>query len=695
MNEQPSRPTPYNQSGQIVIGPQINITGKVIDPRDLHAACQAQVQSVIDNVRSKYNPDLYVHRAIETELNAFFDQPLADPRRNCYLIVAPAGSGKTNLLCNLAKTRATEQPVLLLLGGSTYLSGRAGLLGALQSELEAANAAISFQTEADSLHALHHLASVLNHDAVILLDAINEHDKPAEMRKAVAELLRHTRNHRIKLVITCRDFYWNLFKGPFWDEAIVNTLPVDGTHDDREVDPATSQDNFYHFAAAEQNQALTLYLHHYAIAGRPVGAALDQCRHPLLLRFFCEAYRGQNIGELEDIRLKELFDRYWDQKLLSIAERRLQQGEERTQAGLIDDVASYLLNIADYMLRHNERALLLTKLSEATRTTEATTDPRSLYGRIRDEFIILEEQERGKGKRRVLQIAFVYEEFMEYVMARALIQAWDEQSLDDTAILAELDRLKQSYRHFSQILGIMVYLAIMLKEPPRNLTFWSLLINSGKVWRDVVFEAFKKLPTNRLDSSVYAALFEMLSQSYPDMQAQILDLLKLQRIGSGISTHEELFIQVCKLAVHNDDELARRATLVLQYSADRRLIPIYIQNLGHRNPATRQYTINGLMVLGKEAVEPLIIALKDDDHLVRRGAIDVLGRLGDPRAVVPLIATLKDKDEQVRQVAIDALGRLGDRRAIEPLSAAVKDMGDQVRQAAANAKIQHFAQQTN
>ena len=34
----------------------------------------------------------------------------------------------------------------------------------------------------------------------------------------------------------------------------------------------------------------------------------EQCRHPLLLRFFCEAYRGQEIGDIEDIRLKELFD---------------------------------------------------------------------------------------------------------------------------------------------------------------------------------------------------------------------------------------------------------------------------------------------------------------------------------------------------------------------------------------------------
>ena len=52
--------------------------------------------------------------------------------------------------------------------------------------------------------------------------------------------------------------------------------------------------------------------HAAPIAEEDVGDAAEQCRHPLLLRFFCEAYSGQDVGELEDIRLKELFDRYWD-----------------------------------------------------------------------------------------------------------------------------------------------------------------------------------------------------------------------------------------------------------------------------------------------------------------------------------------------------------------------------------------------
>jgi len=37
-----------------------------------------------------------------------------------------------------------------------------------------------------------------------------------------------------------------------------------------------------------------------AVAGRwPVGDAAGQCRYPLLLCFFCEAYREQDVGEID------------------------------------------------------------------------------------------------------------------------------------------------------------------------------------------------------------------------------------------------------------------------------------------------------------------------------------------------------------------------------------------------------------
>ena len=70
----------------------------------------------------------------------------------------------------------------------------------------------------------------------------------------------------------------------------------------------------------------------------------------------------------------------------------IQQGDERLLDGVAEEVGNYLLNIAGYMLHQNIRAVPLEQFTQATKRKEEYADPRSIYGRIRDEFIILEEK---------------------------------------------------------------------------------------------------------------------------------------------------------------------------------------------------------------------------------------------------------------------------------------------------------------
>lgn len=634
---------------------------------DLLDACQAQVKSVLYDARHKYTPELYVNRAIEEDLNAFFGTPLDGPGPNCFLLVAQAGSGKTNLLCDLARVRASRQPVLLLMGGSTYISGSTGLLGAIKEELEIANSAVAFRSAGDSLHTLHRLAEEMEHDALLLLDAINEHDHPVAMRQALEDLLRKTRGQRVKLVVTCRDYYWGLFKGEFWEGATVNELPAE---DDTRKDDGEGED-FSHFAAGEHERALDLYLEHYNITGRPVGDAAEQCRHPLLLRFFCEAYRGQDIGEVEDIRLKELFDQYWEQKLVSIAERMIKQGDERMQGGLAQEVGGYLLNVAGYMLHNNVRAVPLAEMSQAAQRTEQYNDPRSVYGRIRDEFIILEERERGKGQRDMSQVAFVYEEFMEYVMARSLLRDWDREGLDERAILEAVEDLTHKYEEFAQLLGVMVYLALILKDE-RDVALWSLLLAQGERWQAVVFEAFRKLPEDKLDGGVFDTLEHMLRTGDDDVQKQVLDLLKLERVGVTAAISPPLVDLVSKLAKHDEVSIARRAVLVLGHLQSHTVIPILIESLHHKYRTIRDNAVAALARTDQVPVEQIAEALKSDSQGVRISAVELLGKLGGAQTIKPLIVALRDKDDMVRYYAKEALVSLGS-VAVAPLIDALEN----------------------
>ena len=93
--------------------------------------------------------------------------------------------------------------------------------------------------------------------------------------------------------------------------------------------------------------------------------------------------------------------------------------------------------------------------------------------------------------------------------------------------------------------------------------------------------------------------------------------------------------------------------------------------------------IGSLADIGDSAVEPLVLALKDEDSEVRSIAAKILSEIGDYRAVEPLILALKDENVSVRWHAADALGEIGDKRAVGPLILTFKDEDANIRSIAA------------
>ena len=85
----------------------------------------------------------------------------------------------------------------------------------------------------------------------------------------------------------------------------------------------------------------------------------------------------------------------------------------------------------------------------------------------------------------------------------------------------------------------------------------------------------------------------------------------------------------------------------------------YIQDLTHRKPAIRAmsaYELGRLQI--KEAVGPLIEALRDPSYEVRWNAAVALGNIGDPRAIEPLRQALQqDTDVSVQVCAVRSLGK--------------------------------------
>ena len=118
-----------------------------------------------------------------------------------------------------------------------------------------------------------------------------------------------------------------------------------------------------------------------------------------------------------------------------------------------------------------------------------------------------------------------------------------------------------------------------------------------------------------------------------------------------------------------------------------------IENLTDRKDAYgRYYAAEALGEIGpnaKEAIPHLIIALEDENVVVKSSTAWALGKIGPgaKEAIPHLIIALKDKNYYVRKCAVDALGNIGPgaKEAVPALISALKDEIACVRESAGQA----------
>jgi len=88
-------------------------------------------------------------------------------------------------------------------------------------------------------------------------------------------------------------------------------------------------------------------------------------------------------------------------------------------------------------------------------------------------------------------------------------------------------------------------------------------------------------------------------------------------------------------------------------------IPILIETLGYNNPGAAVAAVDGLVVLGEPAVEPLLQQLDSRNYTARAWAVRALAGIGDPRGLAILLETLEtDFAMSVRRAAARGLGNI-------------------------------------
>ncbi|MDF9408708.1 HEAT repeat domain-containing protein [Pelotomaculum isophthalicicum JI] len=108
----------------------------------------------------------------------------------------------------------------------------------------------------------------------------------------------------------------------------------------------------------------------------------------------------------------------------------------------------------------------------------------------------------------------------------------------------------------------------------------------------------------------------------------------------------------------------------------------YIKDLARPDVRVRRHAAFQLQYFGPGAAAPLRASIREDpDHMVRLGAINSLGWLGDDGCIGDLLTILLEGDEFTAQEAATVLGELGSESAREPLLSAARDPGQPNREA--------------
>ncbi len=375
-------------------------------------------------------------------------------------IVDRAGGGKTNLLCHTALGLAERQPVLFI-SGRTPLGDEAALVRFVARAM-GWNEIVPVES---FLHEVDEVLAGGGTRLIIFVDGINETRDISQMNKALESALNLFAGLRFQTIITCRDIYWSFFKDAPWTRHVV-------LHEGGQL---------YEFTEQEQQYAIEQYLKHFRIEVELGETAMDRCRHPLLLRFFCEAYtlphdKVHAMGKVDEIRLKPLFDDYWENKV--------PKGRD-SGASSAPSAEHSLFELTTAMLETSTAYVAKSDFESITGNAPGA-DRSSVYLALLDEDIVIEELPEDAHNRRV---AFVYEEFMEYAAARALFMR------DCDSVGQHISLLDKKSATFVNALGIAEYLCAFYLDAERwgdAFEITAHMVHHGGAWDAVVANVFQK-----------------------------------------------------------------------------------------------------------------------------------------------------------------------------------------------------------
>lgn len=154
-----------------------------------------------------------------------------------------------------------------------------------------------------------------------------------------------------------------------------------------------------------------------------------------------------------------------------------------------------------------------------------------------------------------------------------------------------------------------------------------------------------------------------------------LSISKIKNRGKNASVTVEYLNYLVELSKEDKREMVRYGAVeILGELGNQETFDLVLPALKDESHHVRFYAVHALGKLdGLRAIETLIECLDDKVNVVRSAAARSLGVIGNKRVVKVLIEKLKDSDGMVCIAAAEALGNLADVQAIEHLLPLLKE----------------------
>lgn len=398
----------------------------------------------------KYNRELFVDRKqISAALEKFYNST-----STLFPLLGEAGQGKTNQLCFWTERLIEEGKCVLIFSSTDFASA------SLDSRLKTL---FGYSPRKDIVRLIDNLheKAVQNHEYIyIFFDAINEclryKDEEQTMGvvalyNAIIRIFISEKYSRFKVVATCRSYTYKHALSRIAQQHQAFTFA-----------PANDRESAIRgFTSQELEKAYSIYRELYQMDSdfeALTPTAKIRLKDPLILKVACTSYLCKTLPEhSRDFTSVALFNKMFNDIATSYAGKK--------QCQIIELIAEHLLN--EY-----ERGIASDSISESElkRALNDPTEPLYQLATLiykRDGISVAYAELMNKPERPVLRIAedadsgerqiqFIYERFLEYVMARVFVNRESNKGAITTPIPPHA-----YMRSLSNAAGSVVYMGAM------------------------------------------------------------------------------------------------------------------------------------------------------------------------------------------------------------------------------------------